>query len=349
MMRSVFLQEDLNILAETIHELGFSGSKLLVTGATGLIGSLCVKAAVEHNRHYSEPVHVIAMVRSLEKARRIFADEMSENMVIPCVSFLEQDVTEALPETLCCDYIIHTANPTSSKFFITNPVEVIDSIYQGTKRVLDHAVMHPLSGMIYLSSMEVFGRVDTDERRHESELGYLDIYNVRSCYSEGKRHAELLCKCYAAQHRVPVTVARLAQTFGAGIPATENRVFAQFARSAVNGQDIVLHTRGQAVGNYCYTRDTVRALFLLLKKGVAGEGYNVVNEETTRTIAEMAELVAEQFSGGRSRVVFDIPEENTFGYAPDTKLHLSAEKLNSLGWKAEVGLEEMYRRMLPEL
>lgn len=348
-MKSKYLQEDMVVLADTIHELGFGGSTLLVTGATGLIGSLCVRAAVEHNRQYKEPVSVIAMVRSEEKAKRMFDDELSEAGAIPHVRYLIHDIMKPLPDALVCDYIIHTANSTSSKFFITNPVDVIESIYLGTKNVLSYAAQHPVSGVVYLSSMEVYGRVDTDVRVHEDDLGYLDIQNVRSCYSEGKRHAELLCKCYAVQHSVPVTVARLAQTFGAGIPATENRVFAQFARSAIQGENIVLHTKGLSVGNYCYTRDTVRALFLLLKRGERGESYNVVNEETTRTIADMAKMVAEKFSNGRSQVVFDIPEGNEYGYAPDTQLRLCADKIKALGWQAKVGLEEMYKRMIPDL
>ena len=161
--------------------------------------------------------------------------------------------------------------------------------------------------------------------------------------------AELLCKCYASEYNLPVITARLAQTFGAGVPKNENRVFAQFARSAMNGADIVLHTKGESVGNYCYTQDVIKALLLILKRGKSGEAYTVVNEETTRTIAEMAKMVADKFSGGKSKVVFDIPKDNLYGYAPETKMRLSASKLSALGWIATVNLEEMYRRMLPDL
>lgn len=58
----------------------------------------------------------------------------------------------------------------------------------------------------------------------------------------------------------------------------ENRVFAQFARCAINGEDIVLHTFGKSEGNYCYMRDTVKALIILLVKDVNGEAYNISNE-----------------------------------------------------------------------
>ncbi|MEE1074711.1 MAG: NAD-dependent epimerase/dehydratase family protein [Acutalibacteraceae bacterium] len=321
----------------------------MVTGATGLIGSLIIKGFICHNEHYASKIKVIALARNPEKVKEIYRDYESDNGEIPYVDFYYQDICAPISDSIKCDYIIHTANSTTSKYFITNPVDVIESIYTGTKRILEYAVKNDSKGVVYLSSMEVFGRVSTENRINEQELGYIDIQNVRSCYSEGKRLAECLCKSYASQYGVPVKVARLAQTFGAGVLPTENRVFAQFLKSALKGENIVLHTKGLSVGNYCYTADAIRAILLLLNSGENGEAYTVVNEETTMTIADMAKLVADNFSGGSSKVVFDIPESNSFGYAPDTKMRLSAQKLCDLGWRPTVSLSEMYKRMIPDL
>lgn len=343
------LQEDLQEISAWIRELDLAGNTLMVTGSTGLVGSLIVKACIEHNRSNADKISVVALARNPEKVKSLYAGEAETDGTIPFVRFVYQDITEAIDESIRCDYIVHTANSTTSKFFLEKPVEVMDSIYTGTAQILNYAKAQKVKGVVYLSSMEVFGRVDADRRIGEQELGNLDIQNVRSCYSEGKRAAELMCKCYAAQYGVPVRVARLAQTFGAGVLPGENRVFAQFARSAVKGENIVLHTRGQSVGNYCYTADAIRAILLLLVHGEPGEAYTVVNEQTTTTIADMAKMVAQEFSEGKSQVVFDIPEGNKFGYAPDTKMRLSSEKLRALGWEPKYDLKEMYRRMLPDL
>lgn len=343
-----YLKEDLDILTDELFKNGFGGSKFLITGSTGLIGSLCVKAIAHYNKKNDNKINVVALARNEEKVKIIFADEYEKNMLDE-VLFIYQDICQELLLDTCCDYVIHTANSTTSKIFLTNPVEVIDSIYTGTKKILDFAIDKKIKGMVYLSSMEVFGVIDSDDRICEEQLGYLDIQNIRSCYSEGKRLAELLCKSYAVEYGLPVSTARLSQTFGAGVSKSENRVFAQFARSALNGENIVLHTTGQSIGNYCYTTDVIKALLLLLKKGNNGDTYTVVNEETTRTILEMAEMVAKKFSNGNSKVVFDIAENNRFGYAPETKMRLSNKKLRELGWQPEISLEEMYRRMLPSL
>lgn len=343
-----YLQEDLIMLSAELERQQLGGHTLLVTGATGLIGSLCIKAVAQYNVYHKDYITVFAMARSKEKVQAVFAEDL-EKGTLNQVKFVYQDICEPIADNICCDYIIHTASSTTSRFFMTNPVEVIESIYTGTKRILDFAMLKQVKGVVYLSSMEVFGQVDCAERISEDQLGYLDIHSIRSCYSEGKRLAELLCTAYANEYQIPVKIARLAQTFGAGVFKTDNRVFAQFARSALRGENIVLHTKGQSIGNYCYTTDAIRALFLLLKDGDTGEAYTVVNEETTRTIEEMAQLVVENFSKGKSKVIFDISERNQFGYAPDTKMRLSSKKLRNLGWRPEIGLKEMYQRMMPSL
>ena len=332
-----YLEEDLQKLSAYIKEKNFENSRVLITGATGLIGSLCVKAFLK-----SGDIHVIGLARNSDKVKSMFPEDKN-------LSFVYQDIISPLSDEIECDYIVHTANSTTSKYFMTNPVEVIESIYTGTKQVLNYALKHKVKGIVYLSSMEVFGEVHTEARLSEEQLGYLDIQNIRSCYSESKRLAELLCKSYAEEYGLPVCVARLAQTFGAGIPKSENRVFAQFARSSVMGRNIVLHTNGQSMGNYCYTTDVIKALILLLKEGKKGEAYTVVNEETTRTIKEVAQMVAENFSDGCSKVIFDIAVYNRYGYAPATKMKLSSKKLRELGWKPEFSLKEMFERMIPDL
>lgn len=194
--------------------------------------------------------------------------------------------------------------------------------------------------------MEAYGIIDKSEKVKENELGYLDLDNIRSCYPEGKRACECLCKGYYAEYGVPTIQIRLAQTFGAGIHYGENRVFAQFARSAMKKSPIVLHTAGKSEGNYVYTSDAVQAILFLLLHGIEGETYNITNENNHMTIYDMAKLVAKTIGGDTCEVVVDIPENaEKLGYAPDTKLYMSSRKINELGWYAKVDLNEAYVRL----
>ena len=80
----------------------------------------------------------------------------------------------------------------------------------------------------------------------------------------------------------------------------------------------------------------------MLGNGENGQAYNVVNEKNTMSIKEMAELVASCIGKDKIKVVIDIENLSKTGYAADTRLYMSGEKLGKLGWKAKKGIEEMF-------
>lgn len=338
-----------NVLAEDFEAVAqsdlpweaFKGRSFVVTGATGLVGSLLVRALLYCDQVHGLGIKVYALVRNVEKAKQIFGETNAPEYLVADLA------KDEIAGDFACDYVIHAAAVTTSKLMVSDPVGTIRTAIDGTEKLLKLAVEKKAQAFVYISSMEVYGQPKTDGKTAEKDLGYIDISTVRSCYPEGKRMCECLCNAYAAQYGLNVKSARLAQTFGAGILPTENRVFAQFARSAVNGENIVLHTTGESEGNYVYTADAIRAILMLLVKGESGEAYNIANEQSHTTIRNMAELVAEQIAGGAIKVVLDIPQDaSSLGYAPPVKMWLDASKMRALGWEPTVGLADAYRRMI---
>jgi nucleoside-diphosphate-sugar epimerase len=355
-MKDTYLREDLEYIANSdLPYNEFYGKSILVTGATGLVGSQTVMALLKMNEIKGADITIYGFVRSSEKADRVYGEMKTDKLVYVVGDVLAPitDDTVSLSNgkklaDVDIDYIVHAASPTASKFFVDYPVETIMTAVNGTKNILDLAKDKTSLGVVYLSSMEAFGAPDPAKPYvKEDDLGYIDIHNPRSSYSEGKRICECMCSSYASEYNVPVKIARLSQTFGAGISYEENRVFAQFAKAAMNKTDIVLHTAGKSVGNYCYTRDSVMGILLLLVRGNNGEAYTVANPESNITIGNMAKMVAEKLADNEIKVIFDIPESAmTFGYAPDVNMRLNSDKLQALGWKPVIGLEESYRRMM---
>lgn len=320
----------------------FDDKTVFITGATGLIGSLCARILAYCSYKHAIKVNIVLNVRNLDKARQLFSKEE-----LDCFEFVVGDVANVNYSHKHIDYIIHCANVTQSKQMVDYPVETIMTALMGTINVLNQARTMSVKSIVYVSSMEVYGTVlNTDTKIDESMLGYIDNLRVRSNYPESKRMCENICIGYNHEYKLPVKIARPAQTFGAGVLQADNRVYAQFVRSVLNNENIVLKTEGKSEGNYCYSIDCVEAIFILLLKGINGEAYNITNEENHTTIREMAFLVRDKIANNRIKVLFDIDENANQMYAPETKLNLSSAKLSSLGWKPRYNLIESFKRTI---
>lgn len=283
----------------------------LVTGATGLIGSALVRALAQENA-------VLAAVRNVAKAEAMFGGCAN-------VRIVEWDVTRPAPEVDGgVDYLVHAASETSSQAFVNDPEGVRRVIVEGTRHALAFARSRQVKGMVFLSTFEVL----------------LGLSGVRASYPNAKLEAERLCR----ESGLPVRIARLAQTFGAGVRRGDRRVFAQFAEAAAEGRDIVLHTEGRTARCYCAIADAVSAIRLLLTSGVPGASYVVANPATYCTIREMAEMVAARHPP--CRVVVDLSQAAGRGYAPEFRMKLDVSDLLALGWRPTTGLAEMFEQMI---
>lgn len=313
-------------------------STFLITGATGLIGSTLIRCLSAMD----EGIRIIAPVRNIEKARRMFGSDYG------AVEFIGCDLAAYDYSSLGrVDYIVHCAAPTASKFFVDSPVETIDIIFNGTKALLDYSRSCGVRGFVYLSSLEVYGTIlDDSSPVTEDVQGYLDPLSVRSSYPMAKRAVENLCAAYAREYGVHARIARLTQTTGAGIAHNDNRIIAQFARLAANGEDIVLHTKGDSARPYCYTTDSISALLYILMKGADGEAYNVANEDTYISARGMADYLKANFAPS---IDVRVDLSNDFGYAPPTKLRLSSAKLRKLGWQPQYSLKEIFENLIEDI
>ena len=314
------------------------GKRVLVTGATGLIGGALVERLLS-----VDGINVLALARNEAKARKAFCRHADN----PRLSFIFTDIRDLKAEKLDVDYIIHTACTTSSKAFSDTPVETILSTIDGMHKVLELARVNSVKGFVYLSTLEVYGTPTTDDKISETTPSDLLTSSPRSSYPEAKRLCENLGASYCSEYGVPVKTVRLCQTFGEGVDYNDGRVFAEFARCVIEGRDIVLNTKGETKRSYLYLGDAVEAILTVLLRGASGEIYNAANESTYCSIYEMACAVADAFGGGKTSVrVNPVSDIQKFGYAPTLKINLDCTKLASLGWSASVDLLGAYKKMI---
>lgn len=332
-------QNDIKTFAERF-ELSdeLKGAHFLITGGTGLIGSTLV-----HCLHALEKgITITCPVRNIRKAKKLYGEGLRG------VEFIECDLLNYLNHlSNSIDYIVHCASPTSGKYMAENPVETFELAIETTGALLRFAKRSGIKSMVYVSSLEYYGQNFDDRVITEDMLGMVNHYDARSSYPLGKSAAEYLCFCYAKEYNVNVKTARLTQTFGAGVSAEDNRVFAQFARSVIDGTNIVMHTKGESAKPYCYTTDCASAIFRILLKGEKGEAYNVANTDTYISIADMAHFLCDNFNPSVQVVVSE--QMGGGNYAPTTKLRLSSDKLMALGWKPYYGLREMFNNLIESI
>lgn len=316
---------------------------LLITGATGLIGYNLICGLLYVSEKKNLNIKILALVRDIETANRKFSE------LIQCgakLYFLKGNV-EYLPdieETV--DYVIHAASPTSSSYFIEYPVETITTVITGTINMLKLASDMQVKSFVYLSSMEVYGETKTEDMLSERDVGYMDPLAIRNSYSESKRMCETMVVSYASEYHLSAKIIRLAQTFGCGVQKSDTRVFAEFAKCAVEGRDIVLLTAGGSKRCYLYTMDAVSAILTVMLKGEAGNAYNAGNPETYCSIKEMADMVVSQITHSRIKVIFSEDSVGNKKFSPSHFYNLNIEELEKLGWRANKGLLEMYRAMI---
>ena len=321
---------------------GFRGQTILITGAAGMISRNVIRLIGELNEKNALGITVIAHVLD-EKQAQILRNEAA-----PTVKIVTGDV-RTLTVADHVDYIIHTAGITGgSKQHIDFPMNTISVALDGTKQVLEIAKANQCKSMVYLSSLEVYGKPDASvETVTETDGGYIDPVNVRSSYSESKRMCECMCAAYTAQFGVPTVIARLTATFGYGVSIRDNRVFSQFARSIVQKEDIVLKSTGATVRNYCDAADTAAALLLLLLSGKPGEAYNIANMDTEISIKDMAERFIAIYPESGIALRFDCQEDpQKLGYNAQMRNVLDSHKLMELGWKPQYTLDDMIRHLV---
>lgn len=337
MSRNHILYNDINnFVAQFPLSDSLYGANILITGATGLVGSILAKCILALDKN----ITITLPVRNRIKANYIFGEDRNINIIECDLLAYCDNINEYF------DYIIHCASPTSGEYISKNPVETFELAIETTRSLLNYAKNTKIKGMVYISSIEYYGQILDDQLITEESLGFVDYSSPRSAYPLGKRAAEYLCTSYALEYDIPVKVARLTQTFGAGVSQDDNRVFAQFAKSIINGTDIILHTKGDSAKPYCYTIDSVSAILFILLKGIKGQAYNVANEDTYISIFEMAKYLRDTFN---PKINVRIEEHPEMGYAPVTKLRLSTNKLKELGWSPKYNLMEMFSNLIDSL
>lgn len=337
------LEDDLKtIIAEDLSWEKLKNKTVMITGASGMVGSymLYVLLMLNDEKHYG--IKVDAVMRNVNKLPEEIRNREDVNVVVA-------DVTKDIPDVGDIDYIIHAASPASPLIMQNQPVETIAANTIGTFKTLELAKEKNAEGYLFISSREIYGQPDEgQEFFYENTYGFVDQLNPRSCYSEGKKAAETMCVCFHEEYGLNTKIARLAHTYGPGMSIYDGRVQADFLKNVYHNDDIVLKSEGTAVRTYTYIADAIAGMYRILLDS-EDIVYNIGNEAGKVSIRDLAEILVSIYPERGLKLVFDIPEGGTKGTAPYTLGILSSEKLRKLGWNPKYSVKDGFKRTLEYL
>lgn len=314
---------------------------ILITGATGLIGSFAADMLLYANRMENAGIDIYLLARDEKRLKERFASSVHESYL----HFIVQDIVNPLELITPVDYIIHAAGDGFPAAFREHPVETMTPALFGTYQLLQYARKNALQKFLYISSGEIYGKtVGTEHAFTEEESGYLDSMNVRSCYPMAKRCAETLCASFGEQYQIPVVVVRLSHVFGACTSIHDNRATVQFLNEAAAGKAIIMHSDGRQMRSYTYVADCVSGIFTAMLNGTNGEAYNIANTDSRVTIAEFAGILANK--GGVDCIVKAPNENERREHTPIEYAVLDASKLERLGWRGKYDIDKGIENML---
>ncbi|MCP1109488.1 UDP-glucuronate decarboxylase [Lachnospiraceae bacterium PM6-15] len=326
--------DDLRVaLAASVGIAEMKNKTILVTGATGTIGSFIVDMLLEYNKSGAN-ITIFATSRNKERLEERFKVGKTD-----LLTYVTYDSLIPVEFVFSVDYIIHAGGNAHPAAFNADPVGTIRGSVVGTYNLLEYGRKHGVKRFCYISSGEVYGQGDmTVDSFDEDYSGYIDLLSPRSAYPMGKRAAETLCASYTKQYGLETVIVRPCHTYGPGITDSDSRAHAQFIRNVLNGDDIIMKSQGTQRRSYCYIADCASAILTCLIKGESGKAYNSANSGASISIARLAQIIAS--CAGR-KVVFAEPDiSDLANRTPIAKQVLSSAKLEALGWEGKYSVEE---------
>ena len=311
-----------------------SNSSVLISGATGLIGSFLTDIIMKKNEEgLNCKIYALALYEKEFDSR--FNLYLNNDNFVPYAC----DVTKSLPQLGKIDYIFHLASNTSPLLYVTNPIKTITTNFIGMMNLLEYAARCNTKRVLFGSSVEIYGQNRGDvDYFDEDYCGYLNSNTLRASYPESKRITETLCHAYIQEKDLDIVITRIARAFGPTMFISDTKAISQFLMNGVRSEDIILKSKGDQLYSFMYVGEVVSGILWTFFYGQKGEAYNISYKDYDIRLIDFANIIADYCS---TKVIFDLPtQKEAEGYSKVTKALLNSDKLQKLGWSPLFNIKE---------
>jgi len=301
--------------------------RVMVTGGAGFLGShLCDRLLADG--------HEVLCVDNLFTGTKQNIVHLRDH---PHFEFLRHDVT--FPLFVEVDEIYNLACPASPIHYQHDPVQTTKTSVHGAINMLGLAKRLGCR-ILQASTSEVYGDPSVHPQTEEY-WGNVNPIGPRSCYDEGKRCAETLFFDYNRQHRVPIKVARIFNTYGPRMHPADGRVVSNFIMQALRGEPITIYGDGTQTRSFCYVDDLIDGLVKFMASPDEIIGPLNLGNPADFTMAELAEKVIAATGSKSSLVHMDLPPDDPRQRKPDISKARAV-----LGWEPRTALEDGLQRTI---
>lgn len=317
--------------------------RILISGATGLIGSFLIDVIMEKNISEDLNCTVYALGRNRQRFENRFPKYCDDKQLV----FIDYDVRMPFErdDLGVVDFVLHLASNTHPMQYAADPIGTITTNIIGLLNMLEYSVEHHTTRFAFASSNEIYGENRGDQEFFdENYCGYINCNTMRAGYPESKRCGEALCQAYKAQKNLDVVIFRLTRSYGPTMLMSDSKAISQFIKKGVAGEDIVLKSAGTQYYSYQYVADSVSGLLYVLLCGENGEAYNIAERHSDIMLKDLAAIIA---GTNGKEVVYEIPDAvEASGYSTATKARLDGTKLQALGWDPKYDIRSGIERTI---
>ena len=308
---------------------------IIVTGGAGFIGSNFVYLQLKEH-----PEDRIICLDKLTYAGNL--STLQEAMEHPNFRFVKADIAdraavEQLFEQEHPDIVVNFAAESHVDRSIENPGIFLQTNIMGTQVLMDACRKYGIQRYHQVSTDEVYGDLPLDR----PDLFFTEDTPIHtsSPYSSSKAGADLLVLAYYRTFGLPVSITRCSNNYGP-YQFPEKLIPLMISR-ALADEALPVYGKGENVRDWLYVEDHCKAIDLVMRKGRAGEVYNV-GGHNERTNLEVVKTIIKELGKPESLITFvtDRPGHD-MRYAIDpTKIH------NELGWLPETKFEDGIRQTI---
>jgi UDP-glucuronate decarboxylase len=251
---------------------------------------------------------------------------------------MRHDITH--PLFVEVDEIFNLACPASPIHYQKDPVQTTKTSVIGAINMLGLAKRLKIK-ILQASTSEVYGDPVVHPQK-ETYWGHVNPIGPRSCYDEGKRCAETLFFDYWRQHRLPIKVVRIFNTYGPRTHPNDGRVVSSFIVQSLCNHDITIFGEGRQTRSFCYVDDMIQGLLRMMETSADVTGPINLGNPVEVSIRELAEIITDM-TGSTSRIIHrPLPVDDPQKRRPDI-----TEAERALGWRPVISLKEGLSKTIP--